>query len=617
MASLMPSLFVVLCAVLCASAAHAEQWSRTYGDANFTSTSCGGAYAVQQTPDRGYVVAGTMNGDASVMKLDADGNVAWHRQWRRNAGTGVGLGSTIANAIRRIDDGGYLVLSYTTVVVPANQVNYVESGRVQKLDAAGNVAWQRSVVVDGFLSAVASPSPPATEGEFVVAGSTTTFPWDALVAKLDAVGNIVWLRTFGEAGHEAARSIEATSDGAYIVGGHTSSSGDGGHDAWVLKLDSDGNVIWQRAYGGPGLDSAASVRPTADGGYIVAGHTSSFGAGSLDAWLVKLDHIGNVVWQKTYGGVEYDGFSSVWQTADGGYLAAGTTMSFGGGDQDAWVLKVDPDGSVVSQRTYGGPSLDNAWSMQPTKDGGYIVAGIGSSIGSGISDAWLLKIDGVGGIAGCALEGASSAIARGSDANGVATSATAFPFNPPSSAVAFQAYTAATMSRQQCLDTSPAQRLTAVEYLQSDFGHYFITAAMQEIAALDVGAITGWRRTGLSFQVYGLDPGAANVCRFWSDQAFVPKSSHFYTPLDWECERVKGNPDWKFEGEVFAMQLPIVPGPCRVGTMPLFRLFNDGRGGAPNHRYTTSLAIRSEMVERGWIPEGHDSLGIVGCVPVP
>ena len=156
---------------------------------------------------------------------------------------------------------------------------------------------------------------------------------------------------------------------------------------------------------------------------------------------------------------------------------------------------------------------------------------------------------------------------------------------------------------------------TAFEYYHGGYGHYFATAALQEIAALDAGTVSGWSRTGQSFRVLAAnEPGAVNVCRFWSERTFAPKSSHFYTPFDWECAIVKGNRDWEYEGEVFAWKLPDAAGACPDGTTPLYRLYNDGRTGAPNHRYVTSLAIRAQMIAQGWIGEGS-GIGIIGCVP--
>ena len=158
---------------------------------------------------------------------------------------------------------------------------------------------------------------------------------------------------------------------------------------------------------------------------------------------------------------------------------------------------------------------------------------------------------------------------------------------------------------------------TAVEFYHGAYGHYFVTVSPQEIAGLDSGVLPGWSRTGESFGVFDLDTaGAANVCRFWTAQRFAPKSSHFYTPVASECATVKGNPDWQFEGEVFALMLPDAAGNCAAGAAPLYRLYNDGKTGAPNHRYTTREAIRTEMLAQGWKAEGS-GIGVIGCVPEP
>lgn len=157
---------------------------------------------------------------------------------------------------------------------------------------------------------------------------------------------------------------------------------------------------------------------------------------------------------------------------------------------------------------------------------------------------------------------------------------------------------------------------TAIEYRHAAFDHYFVTANPDEIERLDGGAIPGWARTGLSFRVFGNEADAVSVCRFWSHQAFAPKSSHFYTPFDWECAIVKRNADWLYEGVVFSMKLPDAAGNCVSGTMALYRVYNDGKGGAPNHRYTTSADIQQQMVAQGWIPEG-EGIGVIGCVPAP
>ncbi len=153
----------------------------------------------------------------------------------------------------------------------------------------------------------------------------------------------------------------------------------------------------------------------------------------------------------------------------------------------------------------------------------------------------------------------------------------------------------------------------AVEYYNATLAHYFITSSADEIAKLDAGIIKGWQRTGESFKVYATQGDRAAVCRFFST-AFGDKSSHFYAPRGLGCEAVLQNPAWVFEGDVFYTYLP-ANGECPAGNVPVYRLYNDGQGGAPNHRFTTSEYTRNAMMAEGWIPEGSGAMGVGFCSP--
>ena len=169
----------------------------------------------------------------------------------------------------------------------------------------------------------------------------------------------------------------------------------------------------------------------------------------------------------------------------------------------------------------------------------------------------------------------------------------------------------------QIFDAGPPPAITdVVEYYNTDFNHYFVTSFADEIALLDAGRFQGWVRTGRTFPVWVQDNGSRHaVCRFFS-ASFAPKSSHFYTPFPDECATVQANPNWTFEGIAFHVQLPTFNGNCLSGTQPLYRLYNNGQSGAPNHRYTTSLNVREQMLLQGWIPEGAPPLGVIACVPI-
>jgi hypothetical protein len=265
-----------------------------------------------------------------------------------------------------------------------------------------------------------------SDGGYVVAGNTESFGAggsDSWVLKLNASGNVSWQKSYGGIFPDSAESIQLTSDGGYIVFGETYSFGTGNGDFWVFKLDASGNVLWQKTYGGSLFNVARSIQQTSDNGYIVAGMTESFGAGSGDAWVLKLDTNGNVQWQKTYGGSNFDG-AAIQQTSDGGYIMVGRTDSFGAGSDDVWVLKLNTNGNVQWQKTYGGSGSEITPSIRQTSDGGYIVAGYTISFGAGNQDVLVLKLDSNGDIPSCSITGTSNAIVNNTSATITNTSVT-------------------------------------------------------------------------------------------------------------------------------------------------------------------------------------------------
>jgi hypothetical protein len=201
-----------------------------------------------------------------------------------------------------------------------------------------------------------------------------------------------WTKTFGGSDEDRAYSVQQTSDGGYIIAGYTDSYGAGYNDVWLVKADSSGNMAWNKTFGGSGYDAGQSVQQTSDGGCIVAGYTYSYGAGYNDVWLIKTDSSGNMAWNKTFGGSDYDIGYSVQQTSDGGYVVAGETYSYGAGSADVWLIKTDSSGNMAWNKTFGGSDYDIGYSVQQTLDGGCIVAGYTGSYGAGYDDVWLIKV---------------------------------------------------------------------------------------------------------------------------------------------------------------------------------------------------------------------------------
>ena len=232
------------------------------------------------------------------------------------------------------------------------------------------------------------------DGGYIVAGHTDSWGAggvDVLLIKTDARGNDVWQRTFGGGGIDEGHSVQQTSDGGYIVAGHTESYGAGSYDVYLIKTDADGDSLWTRTFGGSSLDQGFSVRQTSDGGYIITGYTYSLGAGICDVYLIKTDGEGNEEWQRTFGGINYDRGECVQQTSEGGYVVTGIYGT--GWFYDVYLIKTDADGDSLWTKTFGGSYLaeDYGCSVQQTFDGGYIISGFTCSYGG--QKLYLIKTD--------------------------------------------------------------------------------------------------------------------------------------------------------------------------------------------------------------------------------
>jgi hypothetical protein len=413
------SVLVLILSIICITATISysqEYWAKTYGG----GTGYDRATAVQQTSDNGYIVAGYTdsfgagNADIWLLKLDSSGIVQWQKTY---GGTDIDA----PWSVQQTSDNGYIVAGYTDSFGAGNADIWL-----LKLDSSGIVQWQKTYggIADDYAFSVQQTS----DNGYIVAGSTYSFGAgndDIWLLKLDSSGIVQWQKTYGGTSTQYALSVQQTSDDGHIIAGCTYSVGTDSRDMWLLKLDSSGIIQWQKTYGGTDWDIAYSVEQTSDNGYIVAGDTDSFGAGLRDMWLLKLDSSGIVQWQKTYGGTDIDAPWSVQQTSDNGYIIAGNTFSFGAGGNDGWLLKLDSSGNVQWQKTYGGTDWDHAWSVRHTSDNGYIVAGYTDFFGTDNKDIWLLKLDSSGNIPDCNIIGSSDALVTDTTVVGVNTSITA------------------------------------------------------------------------------------------------------------------------------------------------------------------------------------------------
>lgn len=357
-------------------------WTQTYG-----GTGSEQSFSVQQTQDGGYIITGysmiNWNYDVYLIKTDALGDTIWTRTF---GGSGVEQGESV----QQTDDGGYIIAGYTSSYGAGSMDVYLV-----KTDASGAEEWSQTF--GGSSIDWAYSVKQIQDGGYIITGSTQSYgagSHDVWLIKTDASGNQEWTQTFGGGAYDHGDSVQQTSDGGYIITGVTLSYGAGSYDFWLIKTDASGTEEWNSTFGGTEDDQGNSVDQTGDGGYIIAGHTTSYGAGDYDVYLVKTDASGTEEWSQTFGGWDMDIGQGVQQTSDGGYIIAGNTESYGAGSKDVYLVKTNASGSEEWSQAYGGWDEDQGYSVQQTADGGYITTGMTESYGAGNKDVYLIRLEG-------------------------------------------------------------------------------------------------------------------------------------------------------------------------------------------------------------------------------
>jgi len=370
------------------------EWYATYGGIGEERT--WGWRSVIETADGGYALVGSTtsfgagNRDFWLVKTDMSGNVLWNRTYGRPY-------IDDAYSIIQTSDGGYVVAGASW-----NESRNAFDLFLVKTDTEGNMEWNLTYIRDnsgGYLDwGCASSIVQTTDGGYILAGSVRHHPdhptgdWDAWLVKTDSNGTVEWDRPYGGGADEGAHDVLQTIDGGYIFVGTTVSYGAGSGDVWLVKTDASGIPQWTKTFGGSNWDDGWSISNTSDGGYIIGGATSSFGAGSYDFWLIKTDANGTQQWSKSYGDIDEDFAWSVIETKDGGYALAGYTKSFGAGESDFLLVKTDSSGKQEWNKTFGGTNHDVATSIVQTHGGRYVITGFTNSFGSGSYDFLLVKL---------------------------------------------------------------------------------------------------------------------------------------------------------------------------------------------------------------------------------
>jgi len=351
---------------------------KTYGGSKNDS-----GHSIISTNDGGYAILGftqSMDGDISnkqdesydywLLKFNAQDDL----QWQKTYG---GSGDDRGNAIIQTQDGGYAILG---------------TSNSNDNDVSGNTGMQ-----------------------------------DYWLAKLDSSGNILWQKSFGYQGADSGISVIQTNDQGYLISGVldvTASNGEGnterltnrhaGGDYWVLKLNASGIIEWSKYFGGNFTDTPEGIIQTADNGFIIAGGSDSVDTdisgniGSYDFWVIRISATGNLIWEKSFGGDEIDEARAIVNSADGNFVIAGDTRSSDNdvsenkGAADLWLIKISPNGNLLWEKTIGGTNFDVSRELVKTNDNGFLLAGssrssnIDVSENKGQNDAWALKIDNEG-----------------------------------------------------------------------------------------------------------------------------------------------------------------------------------------------------------------------------
>jgi hypothetical protein len=393
------------------------QWQKPLG-----GTGIDLANSVATTPDGGCIIAGKTSssdgditgyrggGDCWIVKLTSNGSI----EWQKALG---GTSSEETKSIIRTSDGGYAIagLTHSTDgdVVPGSHGGNYSDAWVVKLNNTGSIVWQK--VFGGSLGDQALSITESSNGDLTFAGLTLSTDGnfsgnhgqqDVWVIKLTSTGNFLWQKLLGGSNADEAHSIIATSDGGSIMAGLSrSNNGDvsGNHgdaDCWIVKLNTSGDITWQKSFGGTGFEYGSSIAATSDGGFIVAGYTESNNGdisgyhGGGDAWVFKITNSGNIVWQNPVGYSSNEGANSITITSSGDIVVAG-----GSGSSDCWISKLKSDGSLVNLKVFGGSEADWFESVTTLANGEFVAVGDAASNNGDVSgyhggnyDAWAVKL---------------------------------------------------------------------------------------------------------------------------------------------------------------------------------------------------------------------------------
>lgn len=342
--------------------------------------------SILHSDDGGYLTAGIVksfsagNEDALISKYSENGNLIWNKIWG-------GAGIDWAGQIIKISDG-YVLTGYSESFGAGGADVFLV-----KLSLNGELMWNKTLGRSGTDLGFGITS--TRNGDFVVSGATAGSAGAVYLAKFSSSGELIWNKTWGGAGYDEANRVIETSDGGYLVAGRTESYGAGLSDGVLLRYDTDGNLLWNKVYGGTGDDAFWRIIQTSDGGYATVGYTNSFGVTDYDVLISKFDANGDQTWTRTLGGSADDISPALIQTNDNGYVITGSTNSYGA-DHELIFAKFGMNGNLSWSKLWGGAGADRGNDVIQAKDGGYVVWGYTFSYGTGLADILLAKFNSSG-----------------------------------------------------------------------------------------------------------------------------------------------------------------------------------------------------------------------------
>ncbi|MBM1105332.1 hypothetical protein JQC67_04175 [Aurantibacter crassamenti] len=397
------------------------------------------ARSIISTNDGGFAILGFSNstdGDISdktnpvvdywVLKLDALGDLQWSKTYG-------GSGEDIGQSIMQTSDGGYVLTGYAQSADGDGSNNEgFHDNWIIRLDSQGTILWEKSfgfsghdhsydiiqtddggLFFTGFLDITAAREDGyAEKGELLTRHGVGEF-WGT---KLDANGNVEWRKYFGGSNNDRSYGVVKSNDGGFVLAGFTESNdfditiNRGSYDFWIVKIDQNGGFIWEHAYGGSGIDRAYDIVNTHDGGYAITGQTISADLdvgknnGESDIWMIKLNDEGELQWENSFGGSRFELAEELCLTADNGFMIIGNSKSTDGdaienaGENDIWAIRTDANGQLEWQKSIGGTDLDYGFDVIENQDGSIMLVGETLSqdfpgvSNKGMTDAVLIKI---------------------------------------------------------------------------------------------------------------------------------------------------------------------------------------------------------------------------------